>query len=144
MTDDLLITTCRILAEPDADLVEGPGFLLVRDGRIHALGPMADCPTGWTGTVVDTPGQLALPGLVNGHCHLPMTLFRGLADDLALADWLTNHIFPAEARHIDPETVYWGSRLAPAGLLLAGVTCVADGYFLEDEAGRACLGAGLP
>ena len=143
MTDDLLITTCRILAEPDADLVDGPGFLLVRDGRIHALGPMADCPTGWTGTVVDGQGQLALPGLVNGHCHLPMTLFRGLADDLALADWLTNHIFPAEARHIDPETVYWGSRLAAAELLLAGVTCVADGYFLEDEAARACLDAGL-
>ena len=143
MTDDLLITTCRILAEPDADFADGPGFLLVRDGRIHALGPMADCPTGWTGTVVDGQGQLALPGLVNGHCHLPMTLFRGLADDLALADWLTNHIFPAEARHIDPETVYWGSRLAAAELLLAGVTCVADGYFLEDEAARACAEAGL-
>lgn len=143
MTDDLLITTCRILTEPDADCVDGPGFLLVRNGRIHALGPMADCPIGWTGTVVDGQGQLALPGLVNGHCHLPMTLFRGLADDLALADWLTNHIFPAEARHIDPETVYWGSRLAAAELLLAGVTCVADGYFLEDEAARACLDAGL-
>ena len=143
MTDDLLITTCRILAEPDADLVDEPGFLLVRDGRIHALGPMADCPTGWTGTVVDGQGQLALPGLVNGHCHLPMTLFRGLADDLALADWLTNHIFPAEARHIDPETVYWSSRLAAAELLLAGVTCVADGYFLEDEAARACAETGL-
>ena len=143
MTDDLLLKNCRFLADADTEPALAAGFVLVRDGRIQTIGPMADCPAGWTGTVVDGQGQLLLPGLVNGHCHLPMTLFRGLADDLALADWLTNHIFPAEARHIDPETVYWGSRLAAAELLLAGVTCVADGYFLEDEAARACLDAGL-
>ena len=143
MTDDLLLKNCRFLADADTEPALAAGFVLVRDGRIQTIGPMADCPAGWTGTVVDGQGQLALPGLVNGHCHLPMTLFRGLADDLALADWLTNHIFPAEARHIDPETVYWGSRLAAAELLLAGVTCVADGYFLEDEAAHACLDAGL-
>ncbi len=143
MTDDLLLKNCRFLADADTEPALAAGFVLVRDGRIQTIGPMADCPAGWTGTVVDGQGQLLLPGLVNGHCHLPMSLFRGLADDLALADWLTDHIFPAEARHIDPETVYWGSRLASAELLLAGVTCVADGYFLEDEAARACLDAGL-
>lgn len=143
MTDNLLITGCRILAEPGTDILSGPGFLSLRGGRINALGLMADCPADWTGTVVDGQGQLALPGLVNGHCHLPMTLFRGLADDLALADWLTNHIFPAEARHIDAETVFWCSRLAAAELLLAGVTTVADGYFLEDEVARSCAEAGL-
>ena len=143
MTDDLLLKNCRFLADADTEPALAAGFVLVRDGRMHALGPMADCPAGWTGTVVDGQGQLLLPGLVNGHCHLPMTLFRGLADDLALADWLGSHIFPAEARHIDPETVYWCSRLAAAELLLAGVTCVADGYFLEDEAARACAETGL-
>ena len=143
MTDDLLLTGCRLLPEPGGNLSAGPGFVAVRDGRITSLGPMADCPREWTGTVVDTAGQLALPGLVNGHCHLPMTLFRGLADDLPLAEWLTAHIFPAEARHIDVETVSWCSRLAAAELLLAGVTCVADGYFLEDGVAGACAEAGL-
>ena len=83
--------------------------------------------------------ERALPGVLD---QVDATL-REVDPDGALADWLGSHIFPAEARHIDPETVYWCSRLAAAELLLAGVTCVADGYFLEDEAARACAETGL-
>jgi 5-methylthioadenosine/S-adenosylhomocysteine deaminase len=84
-----------------------------------------------------------MPGLVNGHCHAPMTLFRGMADDLALTTWLHEHIFPAEARLVNPEMVYWCTRLAAAELLLGGVTTVADGYFLEAEVARAYAETGI-
>ncbi|OGV62033.1 MAG: hypothetical protein A3K19_27460 [Lentisphaerae bacterium RIFOXYB12_FULL_65_16] len=79
-------------------------------------------------TVIDMSGRLLLPGLVNTHTHLPMSLFRGLADDLPLKEWLEKHIFPAEAKFINPESVRVGTRLSVAELLLGGTTTCADGY----------------
>lgn len=92
---------------------------------------------------LDARGGLILPGLINGHSHLPMTLFRGLADDLPLMEWLNDHIFPAEARYITPETVYDASLLGCIELLKGGVTTVCDGYFYETEVARALEAAGL-
>lgn len=143
MNDDLLITDCLLLPEPGRLPVCGPGFIAVRDGLIRDLGPMEHCPPRGTGTVVDGQGQLAMPGLVNGHCHAAMTLFRGLADDLSLAAWLHDHIFPAEARLVDARMVEICSRLAAAEMLLAGITAVADGYFHPQAVARACADAGL-
>ncbi|RWX51026.1 5-methylthioadenosine/S-adenosylhomocysteine deaminase [Candidatus Electrothrix marina] len=80
---------------------------------------------------------------MNGHCHAAMTLFRGLADDLSLADWLNNHIFPAEAKHVTPDMVYWCSKLAAAEMILSGTTTVADGYFHEHHAAKAFADVGL-
>ncbi len=94
-------------------------------------------------TIVDASGGLIIPGLINAHTHLPMTLFRGLADDLPLETWLNKHIFPAEAEHIDPDTVYAGALLGCAELLLAGVTTCCDGYFLEDSVARAAIDSGI-
>jgi 5-methylthioadenosine/S-adenosylhomocysteine deaminase len=84
-----------------------------------------------------------MPGLVNTHTHLPMTLFRGLADDLPLETWLNDHIFPAERRHITPATVAWGARLACAEMLLSGTTTCCDGYFLEDQVAAAVAESGM-
>ena len=142
MSEPLLITNCTLLPE-----VRGPiqpdSFLLCKQGKITACGPMADCPNSPEARVLDGRGRLLTPGLINGHCHAAMTLFRGLADDLALEEWLNRHIFPAEAAHVNPEMVHWCSKLAAAEMLLAGTTCVADAYFHEHEAARAFTEAGL-
>jgi 5-methylthioadenosine/S-adenosylhomocysteine deaminase len=92
---------------------------------------------------IDASGCLVLPGLINTHNHAAMTLFRGLADDLPLMTWLQEHIFPAEARFVNEDMVYWSAMLAAAEMILAGTTCVADGYFHEDAAAEAFCEAGL-
>jgi 5-methylthioadenosine/S-adenosylhomocysteine deaminase len=143
MKFDLLVTNCVILPVPGTERLISPGYVAIKGSRIVQVGSMDHCPQGDTGTVVDGQGQLAMPGLVNGHCHAPMTLFRGLADDLDLATWLQHHIFPAEAAMVSPEMVYWCGKLAAAEMLLSGTTTVADGYFFEDEVARACAEVGL-
>jgi len=118
-------------------------FIRIESGIIQEVGPMdqlhldADCQ------VIDATGCLMMPGLVNGHCHGAMTLFRGLADDLELMDWLENHIFPAEAKCVTSEMVYWCSKLAAAEMIRGGITTVADGYFYEDSAAKAFADAGM-
>jgi 5-methylthioadenosine/S-adenosylhomocysteine deaminase len=92
---------------------------------------------------LDAEGNLVMPGLVNTHCHAPMVWFRGLADDLALQEWLTRFIFPAEAGWLNKERVYWGALLAAAEMIRGGITTVADGYFYETEVRRAFFEAGL-
>ncbi|WP_310599563.1 amidohydrolase [Desulfobulbus sp.] len=143
MNIDLLVTNCAILPAPGREPLIESGYLAIGAGRILASGPMAACPEATATTILDGHGQLAMPGLVNGHCHAPMVLFRGLADDLDLLAWLHGHIFPAEARQANPGMVYWCAKLAAAEMLLSGTTTVADGYFLEDEVARACAETGL-
>ncbi|HHO47059.1 MAG TPA: amidohydrolase [Desulfobacteraceae bacterium] len=143
MTTDILITDGCLLPEPGTDRVTERGYVAIRGGRIAALGDMADLGPVRAREVVDAGGAVVMPGLVNCHCHAAMTLFRGLADDLALGEWLGEHIFPAESRHVNPEMVYWCSRLAAAEMLLSGTTLVADGYFFADAAARAFGATGL-
>jgi 5-methylthioadenosine/S-adenosylhomocysteine deaminase len=143
-THDLLITNAALLANPADGRVQEAAYLAVLDGAIAGIGAMADLP-GETRAdrVIDAAGNLLMPGLINCHCHGAMTLFRGLADDLPLMTWLTEHIFPSEARLVDAEMVYWCSRLAAAEMILAGTTTVADAYFHEDAAARAFCEAGM-
>ncbi len=143
MKFDLLVRNCAILPVPGEDILLDRGYIGVFGNHIAEMGAMEHCPQGHTGTVVDGQGQLAMPGLINGHCHAPMTLFRGLADDLDLATWLNEHIFPAEANMVAPDMVYWCGMLAAAEMLLSGTTTVADGYFYEDCFAQACVDAGL-
>ena len=93
--------------------------------------------------MIDAGGNIIMPGLVNTHTHLPMTLFRGLADDLPLKQWLETVIFPAEARHITPDNVRTGTRLACAEMMLSGITTCCDGYFLEDDVAQTVADCGL-
>lgn len=117
--------------------------IAVQGEIIRQIGPAHEFDTVEAETVINCHGQLAFPGLINGHCHAAMTLFRGLADDLSLSDWLTKHIFPAEAEYVEPEMVYWCSKLAAAEMILSGITTVADGYFHEHYAAQAFADAGL-
>ncbi len=92
--------------------------------------------------IIDAKGGLVLPGLVNGHTHAAMTLFRGLADDLPLMQWLENYIFPAE-RNMDAEFVYTGTLLALAEMILSGTTTFCDMYLFEEEVAKAAKKAGV-
>lgn len=134
-----LVLTLEPGAKPLTD-----GYVAVKGSKIAAVGRapgFADLPPARE--TVDAQGGVIMPGLVNTHCHAPMVWFRGLADDLALQEWLTKLIFPAEAGWLDAEKVYWGALLAAAELIRGGVTTVADGYFYETEVRRAFQQAGL-
>jgi 5-methylthioadenosine/S-adenosylhomocysteine deaminase len=92
---------------------------------------------------IDAGGGVVMPGLINTHTHAPMVLFRGLADDLALMDWLQKYIFPAEAKTVSPEFVRVGTRLAALEMIESGTTTYADMYYFEDEVARETRAAGL-
>lgn len=93
-------------------------------------------------TRLDARGGIVLPGLVNAHTHVPMTLFRGYADDVPLHTWLFDHIFPAEDK-LTPEAVYWASLLAMCEMVKSGVTAFADMYFFSEDIVRALIESGL-
>jgi len=119
--------------------------IYISEGRITDIRPIAEGPPlqECRGEIVDATNAIVMPGLVNGHTHVAMTLFRGFADDLPLKDWLYEKIFPAEAAFLSPETVYWGSLLGCLEMLSTGTTCMADGYFFQDETVRAVHDSGM-
>ncbi|MFA6009730.1 MAG: amidohydrolase [Desulfobacteraceae bacterium] len=131
-----------VTMDKDSRVIEN-GAVLVSGDRIMDVGGVAELKKNFRGTVVDASGCLVMPGLVNAHTHLPMSLFRGLADDLPLMVWLNEHMFPAEAAHIRPETVYLGALLSCAEMLLSGTTCCCDGYFHEESVAKAVAEAGM-
>jgi 5-methylthioadenosine/S-adenosylhomocysteine deaminase len=92
---------------------------------------------------IDAAGAVVMPGLINTHTHAPMSLFRGLADDLALSDWLNKYIFPAEAKMVSPEFVRAGTRLAALEMIESGTTTFADMYYFEEEIAKETHAAGL-
>jgi 5-methylthioadenosine/S-adenosylhomocysteine deaminase len=93
--------------------------------------------------LIDAKGKLVLPGFINGHTHVPMTLFRGLKDDVTLEEWLTKFIFPAEAKNVNEEFVRWGTRLAAAEQIRGGITTFADMYYFEDAIAEETKAAGM-
>ncbi|TSA41054.1 MAG: TRZ/ATZ family hydrolase [Betaproteobacteria bacterium] len=114
--------------------------VVINGGRIVALLPASEARINYTPKQHVVLGEHALiPGLINLHTHAAMTLLRGLADDLALMDWLNRHIWPAEMRHVSEEFVYDGARLACAEMLRGGVTCFNDMYFFPQATARAAL-----
>ena len=114
--------------------------VVVTAGRIVALLPSPDARARYRPRRHVALDQHALiPGLINLHTHAAMTLMRGLADDLALMDWLKNHVWPAEMRHVSDAFVYDGTRLACAEMLRGGVTCFNDMYFFPRASARAAL-----
>ncbi|MGW8287635.1 MAG: amidohydrolase family protein [Desulfobulbales bacterium] len=142
---DILITDSTILPL-DNDMPESiaPGYIAIKDEKIMKLGPMRDLPAGYKADkIIEGRSKLVMPGLINCHTHAPMTLFRGLADDLPLMTWLQEYIFPAEAKSVNPEMVYWCSKLAAIEMILSGTTTVADGYFLEDRVAEAFVECGI-
>jgi 5-methylthioadenosine/S-adenosylhomocysteine deaminase len=141
--ENLLVTHGTVLTMDQQRRIIPNGAVVIKNGLIAAVGVSDDIGKGFSGRVVDADGGLILPGLVNAHTHLPMSLFRGLADDLPLMTWLNEYIFPAEARYIDPDTIRLGTLLSCAELLLSGTTCCCDGYFYEDHVAEAVVESGL-
>jgi 5-methylthioadenosine/S-adenosylhomocysteine deaminase len=121
-----------------------PGAVAVDGARIVAVDtPEAIAKKFAAAETIDAAGHVVLPGLVNTHTHAPMVMYRGLADDLALMDWLQKYIFPAEAKTVSPEMVRVGTRLAALEMIQSGTTTFADMYYFEDEIARATRAAGL-
>jgi 5-methylthioadenosine/S-adenosylhomocysteine deaminase len=116
--------------------------LLIKDGIILAIEPQSSCQISAAETL-DLGQQLLMPGWVNAHGHAAMSLFRGLADDLPLMDWLQEHIWPAEAQHVDEDFVKQGTDLAIAEMIQSGTTTFADMYFYPQQSGEAALASGI-
>ena len=143
-TVDLILTNGTLLPLSPGSAPIPEGALAVSNGGITALGPKAQIENSFEARrTIDAGGGLIMPGLVNAHTHAPMALFRGLADDLPLKVWLEEYIFPAEARWVDPDFVYWGALLACAEMIRSGTTTLGDGYFFEEHVARAVQQAGL-
>ena len=122
-----------VSARRDGALLDGEAAgLRADDGMIAALGPGVDAQPG--DEVIDAAGMLLCPPLVNGHTHAAMTLFRGFGDDLPLMEWLETKIWPAEAK-LEPDDVYWGTRLAAVEMIRSGTTRFFDMYWHADRRG---------
>jgi 5-methylthioadenosine/S-adenosylhomocysteine deaminase len=143
---DLLVKGGTIVTMDSNRRVLENGFLAVRGDEIIAVGQDAASafPKGITAKqTIDAAGKLIIPGLINGHTHIPMVLMRGLKDDVTLDDWLRKFIFPAEARNVTEDYVRWGSRLALAEMIRSGTTTFADMYYFEDAEAEETKAAGL-
>ncbi|MFI5166310.1 MAG: amidohydrolase [Thermoanaerobaculales bacterium] len=120
------------------------GAVAVRGNRIEAVGSAAELESRFPqARRLDASGRIVMPGLINAHTHVPMTLFRGVADDLDLKGFLYGRIFPLEARFVDEEFVRWGTRLACLELLQGGVTTFVDMYYFEDAIAEEAARCGM-
>jgi 5-methylthioadenosine/S-adenosylhomocysteine deaminase len=139
---DILITGGTVLTMAGPNIENGS--VAIRDGEIVGVGASSEIDGKYTAkTVIRAGGHAIVPGFVNAHTHAPMTLFRGIADDRELMDWLTNYMFPAEAKNVDREFVKWGTRLAAAEMIRSGTTTFADMYYFESDIARETKAAGL-
>ena len=140
---DTLLTASVLASQNDTRDILREAALAITDGRVTDLGPAADLAARYQpATRLDLGDALVLPGLVNTHTHAAMTLFRGLCDDAPLASWLTDHIWPAEAR-LDAAAVRLGTRLACAEMLASGTTCFLDAYLFVDAVADAAEASGM-
>ena len=118
--------------------------IIIDDGRISAILPSSEARQAFTASIEkDYGNHLLMPGLINAHTHSPMSLFRGMADDLALDEWLNNHIWPAEQKWISDEFVHDGSELAMAEMIRSGTTCFNDMYFFPEVTARLARDIGM-
>jgi 5-methylthioadenosine/S-adenosylhomocysteine deaminase len=141
---DIIIQGGILLSMAEGQLPLHQATVCIQGDRIidiHEGMPDTAFPEG--SHVIDATNGLIMPGLVNAHGHSAMAMFRGLADDLPLKQWLSEKIFPAEAKHLSPETVYWGALLGCVEMIASGTTTVSDGYFFQDATVRAVHKSGL-
>jgi 5-methylthioadenosine/S-adenosylhomocysteine deaminase len=140
-TCDLLLTNALVLTMDPQFTVHRPGAIAVTGDSIVAVGPGA---LGYQAAeTIDCGGRVVMPGLVNAHTHVPMSLLRGLADDLRLDVWLMGYMMPVERAFVSPDFVRLGTRLGCAEMIRSGVTCFADMYYFEDAIAEATAAAGM-
>ena len=141
---DLLINGGTIVTMDGDRLILEDGAVVVKGDVISAIGFRTDLERKYIADqTIDARGKLVLPGFINGHTHVPMTLFRGLHDDVTLDEWLHKYIFPAEAKNVTEEFVRWGTRLAAAEQIRGGITTFADMYYFEDAVAEETKKAGM-
>lgn len=143
-TVSLILTGGTVVTMDSAGRVLSPGAVAI-DGRdlVGVDTPDAIAARYSGRESIDTTGQVVMPGLINTHTHAPMVLYRGLADDLVLMDWLQKYIFPAEAKTVTPEFVRAGTRLATLEMIQSGTTTYADMYYFEEEIAAVTRDVGL-
>jgi 5-methylthioadenosine/S-adenosylhomocysteine deaminase len=143
-TIDLLIVGGTVVTIDKERRVIEDGAVAVRGGAIVAVGARADVTKNLAAKqTISANGKLVIPGLINTHTHIPMGLFRGIADDLDLQEWLTKYIFPAEAKNVDEAFVRAGTRLGLAELIKGGTTTYCDMYYFEDAIADETAKAGV-
>ena len=141
---DLIVSGGEVVTMDGARTIIHEGSVAIKGDAIVAVGPRSEIEGRYrSATNIDGHGTLVLPGFINGHVHVPMTLFRGLHDDVTLNDWLYKYIFPAEAKNVNEEFVRWGTRLAAAEQIRSGVTTFADMYYFEDAVAEETKAAGM-
>lgn len=141
---DLVVSGGMVVTMNPQRTVLQDGSVAIQGDSIVAVGPRAEIDAKYRGAkTIDAKGTLVVPGFVNGHTHVPMTLFRGLHDDVTLNDWLYKYIFPAEKKNVNEEFVRWGTRLAAAEQIRFGVTTFADMYYFEDAIAEETKAAGM-
>jgi len=139
---DIIIQDCLILPIDGKNRIIEHGLIAIENGKIAYVGKKDRAPLFKGEIIINGNGKIVLPGLINCHTHLPMTLFRGIAEDQPLDKWLTETIWPLEA-NLQPENVYYGALLGCLEMIKSGTTCFADMYFHEDKIAEAVKKAGL-
>ena len=142
---DLLVLGGTIVTMDPNRSVIVDGGIAVLDGAIEAIGTAAEIAAAWDADEVIDAGErdMVIPGIINGHGHAAMVLLRGIADDLALTDWLENYIFPAEAATVTAESVRLGTQLAALEMIRSGTTTFVDMYYFEDEVAKVVDESGM-
>ncbi|HEX2914412.1 MAG TPA: amidohydrolase [Chloroflexia bacterium] len=141
---DFLLTNATIVVMDDNRTLLEDGALAVAGDKIVAVGPTSELTALYEATdLMDCTGKALMPGMVNAHTHVPMTLLRGLADDLRLDVWLMGYMMPVEREFVSPEFVRLGTQIACAEMIKSGTTCFADMYYFEDDIARATAEIGL-
>ena len=139
-----MVTGGTVVTMDGARTIYDDGAVVVKGDTIVAVGPRAEIEARYQAQqTINATGKLVLPGFINGHTHVPMTLFRGIHDDVTLNDWLYKYIFPAEAKNVNEDFVRWGTKLAAAEQIRAGVTTFADMYYFEDAVAEETKAAGM-
>jgi len=141
---DLIVSGGTVVTMDAQRRVIADGAVAVRGDSIVAVGSSLEIEARFEAAKkIDARGTIVMPGLINGHAHAAMSLFRGIADDLSLDDWLRKYIFPAEARNVNEDFVLWGTRLGILEMLRGGITTYADMYYFEDAVARVTKEAGM-
>ena len=141
---DLIVRGGTVVTMDGSSRVIENGAVAIRSDRILAVGTLAEISRQYTATrTLDAAGKVIMPGLINTHTHVPMVLFRGIADDLVLMDWLTRYIFPAEKNNVDEQFVRWGTKLGLLEMLRGGTTTYVDMYYFEDAIADETARAGM-
>jgi len=142
MSFDMVFSDCDVLVRENGQhTVLDHRDIAISANCIAAIEPHGIIPQANAREVVDAAGMLAIPGLINCHAHVPMVLFRSLAEDVSIESWFNDYIWPLESNE-EPEDIYWGALLGIAEMIQSGVTTFADHYFFCDEIARAVQEAG--